>query len=165
MPTKKRSARKNTTRGQSTKERHPSRKKKAITPPPVGTSASPRQVDLTSLQQQSNATTPLHPVTPRDSLDTAMQPQPVGMFALFCSPLTQTEWASAKQLAALSIATSETLARGVIDYQKWATDWGRATPWAPLIHWQVTLAHHWVEGAAVVARQFWGIENQPYKKE
>jgi hypothetical protein len=164
MPTNKdRTGKKRTHRRSAKQKRQPQKNKVA---------AQQNAITRTPVAKGKHVSTPepapvATPLTPRDTpaaAGTGAQSWLPANSVLHCVTLAPVDWKNARQLAACSIATSETLARGTLDYQARTMGWAKHTPWASLLNSYLTLAQQWVAGVGALARQFWGIADQ-YRNE
>jgi hypothetical protein len=160
MPTNKENRGEKSTRLQSTKQQRQPQKNKVAAPQDAITKTPAVKGKQVSTQKPARITTPLTPRDTSAAADTGAQPRLLANAVLRCVTFAPVDWQNAKQLAAWSITTSETLARGVLDSQARMMSWAKDTPWASLMNLHLTLAQQWVAGAGALARQFWGIANQ-----
>jgi hypothetical protein len=65
---------------------------------------------------------------------------------------------SAKKIAALSIETSERLAKSVLDFQAKASEWAKDTPFGAMFEAQNSIGRKFVELSADAARRLWKVE-------
>jgi DNA-binding IclR family transcriptional regulator len=64
----------------------------------------------------------------------------------------------AKKIAALSIETSERLAKSVLDFQAKASEWAKDTPFAAMFEAQNAIGHKFVELSVDAARRLWRVD-------
>ena len=64
----------------------------------------------------------------------------------------------AKKIAALSIETSERLAKSVLDFQAKASEWAKDTPFAAMFEAQNSIGHKFVELSVDAARRLWRVD-------
>jgi hypothetical protein len=63
-----------------------------------------------------------------------------------------------KKIAALSIETSERLAKSVLDFQAKACEWAKDTPFAAMFEAQNSIGHKFVELSVDAARRLWRVD-------
>jgi DNA-binding IclR family transcriptional regulator len=64
----------------------------------------------------------------------------------------------AKKIAALSIETSERLAKSMLDFQAKASEWAKDTPFAAMFEAQNSIGHKFVELSVDAARRLWKVD-------
>jgi hypothetical protein len=64
----------------------------------------------------------------------------------------------AKKIAALSIETSERLAKSVLDFQAKASEWAKDTPFGAMFEAQNSMGRKFVELSADAARRLWRVD-------
>lgn len=64
----------------------------------------------------------------------------------------------AKRIAALSIETSERLAKSMLDFQAKASEWAKDTPFAAMFEAQNSIGHKFVELSVDAARRLWKVD-------
>jgi hypothetical protein len=64
----------------------------------------------------------------------------------------------AKKIAALSIETSERLAKSVLDFQAKASEWAKDTPFGAMFEAQNSMGRKFVEFSADAARRLWKVD-------
>ena len=64
----------------------------------------------------------------------------------------------AKKIAALSIETSERLAKSVLDFQAKASEWAKDTPFGAMFEAQNSIGRKFVELSADAARRLWKVD-------
>jgi len=69
--------------------------------------------------------------------------------------LTEMSYSAAKKLTIYSLDATESFAKKVIEMQRWASDWAKDTPVAPLLEEQQNIAREFVEQSVDVARRLW----------
>lgn len=66
----------------------------------------------------------------------------------------------AREVAALSIETSERLAKSALDFQANACEWAKDTPLGPLFEAQNSIARKFVQSSVDAARRFWKVDER-----
>jgi predicted RNA methylase len=64
----------------------------------------------------------------------------------------------AKKIAALSIETSERLAKSVLDFQAKASEWAKDTPFGAVVEAQNSIGRKFVELSVDAARRLWRVD-------
>ena len=69
--------------------------------------------------------------------------------------LTELWYGAAKKLTTYAIDATESLAKGAVEGQRWASGWAKETPVAPLLEEQQQITREFIERSAEITRRLW----------
>ena len=69
--------------------------------------------------------------------------------------LTEMWYGAAKKMTTYAIDATESLAKGAVEGQRWASSWTKDTPVAPLLEEQQQIIREFIERSADLTRRLW----------